>query len=442
MYKYQRIARAIERNLPHYSHKLPTIRELAAEYGVTKTTITNALKQLEAAHLIYSRQQSDYFLVDQAENLQTTTGLFDFANASPEANHFPYHHFTGCIHQALNTHKDDLFTYGQSQGFPPLIQSASKLLQADQIFARPEHIFITSGAQQALSILCQMPFPNSGDTILIESPTYPLFEQLAELYNLTAIPIKRTKNGINLKAFNHLLNEHNVKFFYTIPRFHNPLGFSNTNAHNQTIADIAATHNTYIIEDDYLADLDTTNTQPLYAEAKTDHVIYLKSFSKVLFPGLRISVAVLPANLASSFHTYKQLTDIDSSLLPQIALQLFVDNGMLSRHLDELRQHYSTKLDLFQSIVADHPIHHDLPYLPPKSLKTHLPLPNHFNLRHLMKTCQEQRILLPDNQLPGALDTAHIPLLLELSTIPLDTLEEATQHLLDIILTYLNRVGD
>ncbi|QTJ53229.1 hypothetical protein FE333_03495 [Dolosigranulum pigrum] len=122
---------------------------------------------------------------------------------------------------------------------------------------------------------------------------------------------------------------------------------------------------------------------------------------------------------------------MDNSLPANKLSQLYlIDNRMLDSHLKQLHQHYSAKLELFHSIVANHPINQHLPYLPPRALKTHLPLPNHINLRDLIKTCQR-------HHLPNSLDSDHFPLLLELSTIPLDTLEEVPQQLLDIILSLL-----
>lgn len=97
-----------------------------------------------------------------------------------------------------------------------------------------------------------------------------------------------------------------------MPRFHNPLGSSLAERDKRELVRLAAAYDVYLVEDDYLGDLEENKkADPLYAYDLSSHVIYLKSFSKMIFPGLRVGAAVLPDALTDTFHTYKKLKLLD-----------------------------------------------------------------------------------------------------------------------------------
>lgn len=124
----------------------------------------------------------------------------------------------------------------------------------------------------------------------------------------------------------------------------------------------------FIVEDDYLADLERDGKANLmYSYDDSSHVIYLKSYSKIIFPGLRVGVAVIPNGLTEIFFTYKKLLDIDSSMISQAALEVYIKSGMFDRHKQRIRTSYyerskrlaaslkewsSTTKQLFQYLTA------------------------------------------------------------------------------------------
>ena len=110
----------------------------------------------------------------------------------------------------------------------------------------------------------------------------------------------------------------------------------------------------YLVEDDYLADLEeNTKQDPLFSYDTVGRVIYLKSYSKILFPGLRIGVAVLPAALAPSFGDTKML-DIDTSVLSQAALEVYIRNGMFAHHGKVIRSRYAARMQkVHEQLAAD-----------------------------------------------------------------------------------------
>lgn len=101
-----------------------------------------------------------------------------------------------------------------------------------------------------------------------------------------------------------------------MPRLHNPLGTSYSKQEKDMIRKLAYQYNVYIVEDDYLADFEqNSKIDPIHTDDIQQHVIYLKSFSKIMFPGLRIGLAVLPDIFIQTFQQYKNTTDIDSSMI-------------------------------------------------------------------------------------------------------------------------------
>lgn len=164
--------------------KIPSIRRLAAQYAVSKSTVIKALDTLEHEHLLYSVERSGYYVVKtkQSAGKQDSTWI-DFASSAPDPVVFPYVDFQHCINQAIDLYQNDLFIYGTANGLPSLLPVISQRLMDYQVFANPEQIVMTSGIQLALSILSTIPFPNGKQTILVEQPGYHLYLQYLEKIN-------------------------------------------------------------------------------------------------------------------------------------------------------------------------------------------------------------------------------------------------------------------
>ena len=139
--------------------KIPSIRHLAAQYAVSKSTVIKALDTLEREHLLYSVERSGYYVVKTKQRAGKQDGTWiDFASSAPDPVVFPYVDFQHCINQAIDLYQNDLFIYGTANGLPSLLPVISKRLMDYQVFAHPEQIVMTSGIQLALSILSTIPF--------------------------------------------------------------------------------------------------------------------------------------------------------------------------------------------------------------------------------------------------------------------------------------------
>ncbi|MBB5178811.1 MULTISPECIES: PLP-dependent aminotransferase family protein [Planococcus] len=331
--------------------KIPSIRYLSEKYACSKNTIIKAYNELEKQHYIYSIPKSGFFVVNDVTPSQDipTTQRVDFHSAGPDKEAMPYEDFQHCVNQAIDLYKGELFSYSHQQGFLSLRKQLVKHLQDRQVFTTPERLFVLSGSQQAIHLLVPLPFPNGKSNILIEQPTYFGIVESIRLHNVKAFGIELTMKGINLERLEYIFRHNDIKFFYVVPRFQNPLGHSYSNEEKRKIVELAIKYDVYIVEDDILGDLDTNfKSDPIFTYEPTGRVIYIKSFSKIMLPGLRIGVTVLPELLINNFLRHKFSSDLFSATISQGALELYLKNGMFNGHIERIRKLYSTKMEKVQ----------------------------------------------------------------------------------------------
>lgn len=270
----------------------------------------------------------------------------------------PYKDFQHCLNNAIQIYKETLFSYCDPRGLNSLIKVLEDHLKEYQIFTKPENIIITTGSQQALNLLAIMPFPNGNLNVLLEQPTYFGIIRSLELNNIPTIGIERGLNGIDLNELEKLFKYSNIKFFYTIPRFHNPTGNSYNKSEREAIVKMAEKYNVYIVEDDIMADLDTNKKyDPMYTYDTSSKVIYLKSYSKILMPGLRIAALVMPKILINTFLDYKKWSDMNSPILSQGALEIYLKSGMFNKHRRKISKLYSERMSCLKetTLLLKHP---------------------------------------------------------------------------------------
>ncbi|GKV57007.1 GntR family transcriptional regulator [Sporosarcina sp. NCCP-2222] len=325
--------------------KLPSIRLLAEQFQCSKNTVVKALLELEKQHIVYAKPKSGYYVVDDYQTPSQHENVIDFLSAGPDQRIMPYEDFQHCMNQAIDHYKEQLFTYSEHQGLLSLREELVRYLQQLQVFTKPERLVITSGSQQALHVLSHIPFPNGKRNILIEQPTYFGMVDILKLNHIPTVEIELSMKGIDFERLEYLFRTNDIKFFYIIPRCHNPLGHHYTNSEKKKIVALAEKYDVFIVEDDYLAELDpNTKADPLFAYEPNGRVIYVKSFSKVFLPGLRIATVVLPEKMISSFVRYKFSTDFNTSPLSQGALEIYLKSGMFHYHLESVKKIYTKKM--------------------------------------------------------------------------------------------------
>lgn len=399
MKKYLSIFSDMEKKIKekHYrsGQKLPSVRDAAKSYGCSISTILRAYAELEKRHAIYSISQSGYYVVGKSDDMPDSkeARMIDLSSASPDLKLFPYLDFQHCLNKAIDIYKHQLFTYGDSKGLESLRRTLASHLEGDQVFAKAERIVVTSGVQQALEILAKMPFPNGNSVILVEQPSYDIYLRFLEAEGIPVCGIARTSAGIDLRELEKKFKYAGIKFFYIMSRFHNPLGTSYSAEQRKAIANLASKYDVYVVEDDYMADLgEGQRFDPVYAYSRTSHVVYLKSFSKIIFPGLRLGAAVLPERLMETFHGYKRYAD--TSLLSQAALEVYIKNGMYERHKSKICRQYAARIRALNEAVQRHN-HEGLIEIPEVSSGVYMQfkLPLTVNLERLTKRLASRQVI-------------------------------------------------
>nr|WP_145326437.1 PLP-dependent aminotransferase family protein [Paenibacillus xylanexedens] len=422
--------------------RLPAVRVVAEQYQCSVSTAIRAYEWLEQRHLVYAIPQSGYYAVQNGTGAQDMDwqGALDFASAAPDPRVFPYADFRHCVDQAMEKKQAELFMYGTDQGLPSLILLLQKQFADYQVFARSEQFFITSGVQQALAVLALMPFPNGKKKVLLELPTYHNMPSLLSGLNVPIAGVRRALDGLDWASLERQFAEGDIKFFYVMPRFHNPIGTSLTVAEKKRLIRLAQRYDVYLVEDDYLADLEDNSKQdPLWSYDTEGRVIYLKSYSKILFPGLRIGVAVLPSPLIQSFGAYKKMLDIDTSVLSQAALEIYVHSGMFAHHRKVIRNRYAARMHTVHGQLDAYPDF--IPFMDaPRTGGEHtvLPLAGDMPLRVLVSRLQKRGVIVDTTEryYPEGTYQMHQDQMLRLniSNVPKQRIEEGILKIREEIL--------
>lgn len=344
----------LDRNQLKQGERLPSIRSMAAKFACNKTTIIRAYKELELNHKVYAIPKGGYYLIEKKNATNVTDQTIDFTEIMPDPKLLPYKEFNHCVNKAVELYKDELFTYSEAQGLLSLRKTLINHFADHQVFVSEEEICITSGAQQALNILTRMPFPNGKRNILVEQPTYSLVQKLVEVNGDNILGIARDFNGIDFTELERMFKEEGIKFFYTIPRLHNPLGTSLTEKDKKRIVQLAEKYDVYIVEDDYLADIDSnSHALPAYYYDISGKVIYVKSFSKAFMPGIRLGAVVMNEAVRSEFLKKKKYSDLNTNVLAQGALEIFITSGMYKKHSSKARAEYKKKMNCLRECVKN-----------------------------------------------------------------------------------------
>lgn len=357
VYKYEVVSDVIKKDI--YSgiyksgDKLPSIISLSKKLKYNTDTIVKAYMLLEKKHLIYAVPKSGYYVMKNDDKTDGNRCVVDMLNICLPDNINPYKDFYHCMDKAISIYNKRLFEYSSPKGMPELINVLTKHLMNFQIFTNPENIFITNGSQQALFIISSMIFSDGGQKVLVEQPTYSIMLKILRSARIPVIGIKRTYEGIDLNELEAIFKKGDIKFFYTMPRYQNPTGFCYDNIQKKEIIKLAEKYDVYIVEDDYLADLELDKkSDPIFAMGDKDRTIYISSFSKALLPGLRLGMAILPKEMHEKFSDLKYSIDLNTSILTQGALEVYLKSNIYKFNIKRTKKYYKDKMDVLKKLCS------------------------------------------------------------------------------------------
>jgi 2-aminoadipate transaminase len=279
--------------------------------------------------------------------------IFSFALGLPAAELFPIEILAQIMPQVLAAVPLALQYAPASQALKTQIVT---LMAQRGVTCKEEQVFLTTGAQQGMSLLTRL-FLNPGGQMLLEEVTYPGFQQaLMPLKpDILTIPTDPA-TGLSVDALELLLKQGiRPAFLYTIPDGHNPSGASIPGTSRIHLVELARRYHFPIVEDDAYGFLSYKENGALPMRALDEQwVCYLGSFSKILAPALRVGWMVVPEHLIPRLSVIKEASDIDTTTFAQRTVAAYLQAGHLPAHLELLRREYSKRRDTLISALQKH----------------------------------------------------------------------------------------
>lgn len=260
---------------------------------------------------------------------------------SPEAN--PGKEFAAIL-QRVNRRSMLDMVYSHPSGLDALKAEICRIASRPRgVRARPEQVIVTSGSQLGLTMTLLGLF-NAGDAVLFEDPGYPLLHGTAELCGLKPIFTPIDAEGLNLKA--GLSMAPDARGVYLTPSHQCPLGMMMSLKRRHEVLRWACESGAWIIEDDYDSELRYGGNLPypsLQGMDTGENVIYVGTFSKVLFPGLRLGYLIVPEQLVDLFSGLRLLIDRQGQELYQAAVAQYIHEGFYEPHIKHMRQIFEAR---------------------------------------------------------------------------------------------------
>ncbi len=374
---FEQLKQMIESGILRPNEQLPSTRKLAELLGVHRTTIYRAYEELWAAGYIeattgsYSRvrqrnlqkdhlAQGNNSLIDWPDLISRTTNhlpeihalrrnvdsrIIDFAPLSPDSDLLPIEDFRRCINQMLLNEKADLLQYGSPLGYQPLREYLASQMRQHGISTQTGEIMLTNGMQNGIDLVFRA-LTNPGDVIITESPTYKSVLYLTSYLGLKVTGIPMTAEGINLEILESELKKSRPKLIYTMPTFQNPTGISTSQTHREQLLALCEKYRVPLVEDGFEEEMKYFGKAvlPLKSMDKNQVVIYLGTFSKVLFPGVRVGWIVAPPVLIEKMGSMKYVSELSGSPLIQASVYQFCQQGFYELHKKRLHRVYRKRM--------------------------------------------------------------------------------------------------
>lgn len=347
---------------------LPSTRELAQQLSISRNTAYEAYEMLSAEGYIISRQGAPTRVADGLRLEKPTPGpnetkkktkpafhyLADFRTGQPDLRQFPMPLWLQLHRKAAAELPIEQWGYTGPEGLPKLRgEIASWLFRNRGLSVHPQDIFITSGATQALHLLADL-LCSDGREILIEDPCHIGMLRVLQGKNTKIQPVPVDKHGIQTGY----LESTEACAIYVTPSHQFPLGGILPAARRAELIRFARDNNLYLIEDDYDSEFryHGTPVAPLFS-MDPERVIYVGTFSKILFPALRIGYVILPRQLQNQWCKLRTYADVQNTPFEQAALAEFLHTRKLDRHVQQMRRIYGQRrkilLQTLREVLGD-----------------------------------------------------------------------------------------
>jgi 2-aminoadipate transaminase len=335
--------------------RLPPVRALERQLGLSKNTAQAAYDELVARGLVEAREREGVFVLAASQHRPVEPiaamprapfiappltraeiapkGTIALSTVFIDPELLPTERIAECARSVL---RERMPAHYDPQGYRPLREVIAKRLVARGLDVEPDEIVVTTGSQQSLDIVARS---LAVKRIAVESPVYAyaklLFESLGhELVGLDLDPFA----GIDLAAWDRALAR-KPALAYLIPSFHNPTGYSYTSAELRGVLELCAKHGVAILEDDWGSDmLSGGEYRPMLRALGGRDVLYVNSFTKKLLPSLRVGFVAAHPALVPTLVSMKRLSTLGNAWLTEAIVAEFLDRGYYDTHLAQLQE--------------------------------------------------------------------------------------------------------
>jgi len=340
--------------------RLPPVRALENQLGLSKNTAQAAYDELVARGLVEAREREGVFVLAVARVPTSPPiaapplpaflpppitrqdapgrGVTALSTVFIDPELLPIDRITECARSVLRERMPSQY---EPQGYRPLREAIAKRLAARGLEVAADHVIITTGSQQSLDIVARALVTKR---IALESPVYGyaklLFENLGhELVGLHLDPFR----GIDLAAWDRAFAR-KPALAYLISSFQNPTGYSYTSAEMRGVLELAERHGVAILEDDWGSDmLSNGEYRPMLRMLGGPRVLYVNSFTKKLLPSLRVGFIAAPPELVPTLVAMKRLATLGNAWLTEAVVAEFLDRGYYDTHLQALQRALDTR---------------------------------------------------------------------------------------------------
>lgn len=379
---FDQLSQQIRDGILQPGERLLPSRELAHQLSIGRITVMAAYRQLQTDGYVVTRVGAGTFVADLpvaatappiAPPLTLSTWgtravmadrayfrpkvpahiEYDFGFGRSFPHTFPYDTWRKLLGRYLSTDDTLLSRYGSAAGFAPLRAAIAEMVARRRgVHCTPEQIVIVNGMQQAVDVIARL-LITPGDDVLVESPGYTEAYELFTVYGAHLRPIPVTTEGIDVAT---LPEDSQARLIFVTPTNQFPRGGMLPLPGKLALLNWAARHDTFILEDDYDSELHYSGDPPSAMQAldQYDRVIYLGTFSKVLFPALRLAYVILPQRLVPPFLAAKRLIDRGSPTLTQAAIADFIVEGHFELHMRRLRRTYRARRAALVQALQQH----------------------------------------------------------------------------------------
>ena len=395
---YEAMRRAILKGDFRAGAKLPSTRGLAAQLGVSRMTVVVAYDQLYAEgylegksgagtyvaselpeELLHTSKNKNQKNTEKSESalprplniskhgkwlaetrypdvvrVERATKFIPFQHGLPAVDEFPFETWSRIANKWHRNPPRSLLGYGEPAGFRPLREAiAAHLQSARGVNCDYEQVIITSGAQHALTLATKV-FLDAGDTAWIEDPCYLGAKGSLLAAGANIVPVPADADGFDLQAA--IATKKDAKLIYVTPSHQYPLGLTMSLSRRLQLIEWARANDAWILEDDYNSEY-RYGGRPLAALQGLDRdgrVLYVGTFSKTIFPSVRLGCLVVPRDLIEIFAVARSLGDLHSPLIDQAILAEFITEGHFARHIRRMRKLYQQRQQILVEEAGKH----------------------------------------------------------------------------------------